>query len=1203
MSMADMISVATGFQSSVNIAYDINDDKKLKNYIPTKAALKLLEDILLSTGKNSTDRARILIGAYGKGKSHIVLMILSILMKKDIRLFEKLIPVIQKEAPALYQLVCNYYASDSKILPVVITGSSNSLAQAFLLALQLTLAENELADIMPETNYQAAVNTIQRWRENFPDTYQRLDLMLSGSVDNLEERLKAFDPSAYEKFEKLYPMLTAGSSFNPFIGFDIAELYEEVVKALKPKGYTGIYVIYDEFSKYLENHISDATKSDTKMLQDFAEKCGRSGKTQLHLTLISHKEITSYIDRASKVMVDGWRGVSERFHHVYLNNNFTQTYEIIAAAIEKEPAQWKAFVKAHASDFEVLKKLYREHLLFADMQDEEINQVIYACYPLHPVSTFILPRLSERVAQNERTLFTFISATGESTLSSFLKKNRNNQFDLATPDLVYDYFEPLLKQEVYAGNLHKYYMLTSSILRKLEEDSLDAKIVKSIALIYILEQFEKLRPTVDELNGVYAAYGTDAVNNAIKHLVEEKYVVYLKRSNNYLRLKETSGVDIRTQISDTVSKRASKLDIKRVLNESNFDHYLYPSRYNDEKEMTRFFDFRFVEAAEVTRDTNWKIKRENIKADGVIFAIIPESEKDIEEIRKIIQESTGEYDDCIFVIPNRYCDMKQVIAEFDSVQALMQTCGDDPVLFEDYEVVYEDLRDVIKLYIENYTRPEKKGASYYHNGKIKKVSRKSDFSTLLSEICDCLYGLTPVINNEVINKEEPTTIAVNSRKKLIAGLLRTELEPNLGLSGSGQEVSIMRSAVLNNGIIDEHDGIVKINLKPEDELLAGMLSVIKAFVVNARKQEYVCFKELYDALTSVEGHIGLRKGIIPIYLSVVLHEYKKEVVIRDSIGQLTINADTVEQINAEPELFTLSYIDWNPDKEDYLMALEDTFSEYTIEDGATAPYERVMIAMKRWYMALPKYVKNTKVIAGKKIEKTNRIFLQEMRKNVGSYDLIFNIIPRIYGMEFIDGNLAKKVKQTKNFFDQALNMLKVEIYEMMREMFCTLDTASCEKMSLASIIRDWCEKIEPSAFEQLFADGTERCLKVFKEITNDEDVFITKVAKMATDLRIEDWDEEVIMMFRENMEKYRNTAENFHQAVSSEVASDATDDYELTYKDKNGNTVTKRFTKVEESKRGKLLYNAIISQLDSMGQAISEHEKRQVLMEVLKKMC
>lgn len=77
-----MISVASGFQYSVNISYDLYDDNKLKNFIPTTSSLLLLENILLSTNPNATNRARILIGAYGKGKSHIVLMILSILMKE-----------------------------------------------------------------------------------------------------------------------------------------------------------------------------------------------------------------------------------------------------------------------------------------------------------------------------------------------------------------------------------------------------------------------------------------------------------------------------------------------------------------------------------------------------------------------------------------------------------------------------------------------------------------------------------------------------------------------------------------------------------------------------------------------------------------------------------------------------------------------------------------------------------------------------------------------------------------------------------------------------------------------------------------------------------------------------------------------------------------------------------------------------------------
>lgn len=64
--MSEMISVAEGFQYSVNIAYDLHADDKLKSYIPTQSALQLMEDILQSTLPTATDRSRVLIGAYGK---------------------------------------------------------------------------------------------------------------------------------------------------------------------------------------------------------------------------------------------------------------------------------------------------------------------------------------------------------------------------------------------------------------------------------------------------------------------------------------------------------------------------------------------------------------------------------------------------------------------------------------------------------------------------------------------------------------------------------------------------------------------------------------------------------------------------------------------------------------------------------------------------------------------------------------------------------------------------------------------------------------------------------------------------------------------------------------------------------------------------------------------------------------------------------
>ena len=468
--MQKMLEVAEGFQYSVNIGFDLNDDAKLKNFIPTQSALRLLESILQSTAVNSTDRARVLVGAYGKGKSHIVLTILSLLLKKDLSLFPKLMESV-KQNEKLYQSIINYYESNKKILPVVITGSNTSIPQAFLLALQRTLAENDMLDIMPETNYKAACEVIKRWEKEYPAVYQQFAAKIAVPVEKFLARLEDFDVLAYEKFERLYPALTAGSIFNPFLGFDVIDLYENAVKGLKTKGYIGIYVVYDEFSKFLEANITEASVSDTKMLQDFAEKCNRSGALQLHLMLISHKEIANYLDKLPKQKLDGWRGVTERFSHIHLNNNFAQTYSIIAAVINKNPAQWQAFCAAHQKQFAALSSEYLQNTMFSDVTEEEYTKLIYGCYPLHPVSTFILPRLSERVAQNERTLFTFLSAKGVSTLASYLERCNQEKFALITPDIIYDYFEPLFKKDVYTSDLHDKYVLTTAILEKLEEDS------------------------------------------------------------------------------------------------------------------------------------------------------------------------------------------------------------------------------------------------------------------------------------------------------------------------------------------------------------------------------------------------------------------------------------------------------------------------------------------------------------------------------------------------------------------------------------------------------------------------------------------------------------------------------------------------------------------------------------------------------------
>ena len=151
----------------------------------------------------------------------------------------------------------------------MISGSSASLTQSFMNALQQTLVREGLDDIMPETHFQAAINTIEGWEINYPETYEKFTSKIDTSIAQYIASLKSYDVNAYDNFLDIYPQLTSGSAFNPFLGFDVVEIYEKVNQEICSRGFDGMYVVYDEFSKYLESSITSASISDIKLLQDF----------------------------------------------------------------------------------------------------------------------------------------------------------------------------------------------------------------------------------------------------------------------------------------------------------------------------------------------------------------------------------------------------------------------------------------------------------------------------------------------------------------------------------------------------------------------------------------------------------------------------------------------------------------------------------------------------------------------------------------------------------------------------------------------------------------------------------------------------------------------------------------------------------------------------------------------------------------------
>ena len=598
--------------------------------------------------------------------------------------------------------------------------------------------------------------------------------------------------------------------------------------------------------------------------------------------LICHKDIANYIDNSlPKEKVDGWRGVSGRFKHINLHNNFSQMYEIISAVIKKDKAFWNKFCEENKDRFDDLTQRFTLNGVLDEKDENMVQTAIKGCYPLHPISTFILPRLSEKVAQNERTLFTFLSSDQKYTLSAFLK-TAEGDFPMLTPDYIYDYFEPLLRKEPYTSETHKLYKLTSNVLRKVEPDSLGAKIIKTISLIYIIEQFEKLPPIFNIIADTFkdSVGDTKEISKVLSELIDKECIVYLKRSNNYLKLKESSGVDIPGEIIKTIEKNKSTLSVKEILNKSTFDSYMYPTRYNNENEITRYFDFIFIDSNEFWAVENWERKIEGTDADGVVYAIIPNSQEEIDIIKKALLSGQHNHNRIVFVVPNIYTEIEKIAYEYSAVKQLKSLVVDDDLLSDEYDIYIEDLEEVIGSFIFSYVRPETGGAEYFYMGEKKNLYRKAQISALLSDICERIYPYTPIINNESINKNVLPTVAINSRTKLISGLLENELDTNLGLTGTGQDVSIMRSTLIQTGILQNADNVPVINLNPDDANMRNMLTTIQNFFTGANVGGGQSFRVLYDTLTLPQNGIGLKKGVIPIYIAVVLHHCKKNLVIK-----------------------------------------------------------------------------------------------------------------------------------------------------------------------------------------------------------------------------------------------------------------------------------------------------------------------------------
>jgi hypothetical protein len=319
----------------------------------------------------------------------------------------------------------------------------------------------------------------------------------------------------------------------------------------------------------------------------------------------------------------------------------------------------------------------------------------------------------------------------------------------------------------------------------------------------------------------------------------------------------------------------------------------------------------------------------------------------------------------------------------------------DPLVTPELQQMTDDARSHMQRLLDRLVRPSPHGPRWFHCGREVKAESPRDLRKALSEIVCQVYPLTPKINNEMIVRHKPSPQIVNSRKKLLLGILERSGTENLGIEGNFPDASMLRTVLLHTGLYqqDEQDGRWGYALPRDiqDEGLRAVWTELYQFLtepVKAPKE----LRPLFDKL--MEPPFGVRAGLLPILFTAALKAFPSALSLTKGGAYIPdILPSEIEQLCREPELYRLGVLHLSEAQRTYLRGFHTCLSAGAIDtERENDLIRRCFDALERWKTQLPPAALITKRLS----EGTHR-FQVVLRQQVDPVHLLLDKIPATCG--------------------------------------------------------------------------------------------------------------------------------------------------------------------------------------------------------------
>lgn len=1185
-SLNDIISFNNNFKTAINLYLSLNKPDKVLSYIPTKSSVKFLGEYAEAIIKNK-EQATLLVGPYGKGKSHLLLVLLAVLSMertdKNSEIIKKLINKI-KDVDEIGYLVADNLKKiwkKEKFLPILITDTTGDLNQAFLLGLNEALKRDRLTELIPDTYYSIAQDKLLDWKINYKDTFEKFEMKIAEhgmNIQQFQSNLKRFSKETLNIFKKIYPEVTAGSDFNPMTVSEVLPLYKSTCEKLKEEyGYSGIYIVFDEFSKFIESQDGIATGANMKLVQDICELATDSHGAQLFFTMVAHKSIKEYGKYLSQDIINSFTGIEGRIIEKYFITSSKNNYELIKNAIIKSsgflnkiPNSNKYFGSG------VCDKYYQLPAFRSNFNRTEFEKTILkGCYPLNPMGAYILLNISEKVAQNERTLFTFVSNDEPHSMARYVAEHKESDDWVIGVDLIYDYFSTLFKKEVSNEYIHNLWLSAEYALERcITEDQ--KKIIKTLAVILIVNKEDELPASDKNLNLCVAL---DDGPQAINELVQLEFIYQKSSTGNYM-FKTKAGSELKKEIKRQRSLKGDNVNYAKALIDVTGKYYVIPRKYNTIFSMTRYFTNQFMDINDFLDINSSDILLSDCSGDGKVITLYSFSKLEQEKVKNHLIDLNDSR--IVIICPKKSLRLKKQLKDYEIIQELRNNqsfTANNKILKKEMPLLIEDITDEINTYLsEIYEEDSNTKVLYNDNGEIKSIKVGNE-ETAVNKCCETLFTKTPEINNELVNREVIGTTQTKKARINIINAILSNNDTEEYYTGTSQEATIYRALFTVTGIKDNN---IKHNVQ-------CVLKEINNFIESCSDKK-VSMSILVSRLKSKP--YGMRMGVIPFYLAYVMENRREDIVVYFADKEIPVDADIIVNMCENSDDYSVYVSREDLQKEKYICELNRLFFVEENRNLSANRIKNIFICMQRWFRALPqvsrnlvdidKYIESENIITSMKFIKKS---MQQMEFN--PFESLFVEFPKKFGTQSLEDTFCV-LDDCKTYYDDYFDWIQARIISEIYTIW-----GGKKKRDLFHCLKEWYENQSKRSKQALYDRKMTSFMTVIEtlDVYNDTEV-AKKIAKAVTDVYVENWNVGSIEEFIDNLKNVKTGIESLKDEIS-------TGEMTLSFTRKNGEPFEKTYNYADES-TGSVLRNIIEDTLEEYDD-LSVNDRVSILLEMIEK--